>query len=106
MKPNISKKLDYEVAGGDGHSLNNDEEEETLVIMKQIIKIGQLLVYVFGNAGNSIVADNIISPTEDFVLQISGERTVAIFAFCDIRQFTNMTEVLEEDIMVFVNEIA
>ena len=36
--------------------------------MKQIVKIGKLLVYVFGNAGNSIVADNIISPVDYFVL--------------------------------------
>ena len=31
---------------------------------------------------------------------------MAIFGFCDIRNFTDMTEVLQEDIMVFVNEIA
>ena len=31
---------------------------------------------------------------------------MAIFAFCDIRQFTDTTEALQENVMVFVNQIA
>lgn len=31
---------------------------------------------------------------------------MAIFAFCDIRQFTNTTEALQERVMLFVNDIA
>lgn len=35
-----------------------------------------------------------------------GKKISAIFGFCDIRNFTNVTEVLEEEVMIFVNEIA
>lgn len=35
-----------------------------------------------------------------------GYKTFAIFGFCDIRQFTDSTEILLEDVMVFVNTIA
>lgn len=35
-----------------------------------------------------------------------GEKTYCIFGFCDIRRFTDTTEVLLEDVMVFVNTIA
>ena len=31
---------------------------------------------------------------------------MAIFGFCDIRNFTDATEILQEGVMVFVNEIA
>ena len=31
---------------------------------------------------------------------------MAVFGFCDIRYFTEATEVLQEDIIMFVNEIA
>jgi class 3 adenylate cyclase len=31
---------------------------------------------------------------------------VAIFGFCDIRRFTDITEVLQEGVMSFVNTIA
>lgn len=36
---------------------------------------------------------------------IPGKKVLAIFGFCDIRNFTDATEVLQEEIMVFVNTI-
>ena len=36
---------------------------------------------------------------------IPGKKVVAIFGFCDIRQFTDTTEVLQEGVMEFVNTI-
>ena len=37
---------------------------------------------------------------------IPGKKILAVFGFCDIRNFTDATEVLQVDVMVFVNEIA
>ena len=37
---------------------------------------------------------------------IAGSRVLAIFGFCDVRNFTDTTEVLQEEIMIFVNNIA
>jgi len=37
---------------------------------------------------------------------MSGKKVIACFGFCDIRNFTDTTECLEEKVMVFVNEIA
>ena len=37
---------------------------------------------------------------------LPGQKVIAIFGFCDIRNFTDATEVLQEGVMVFVNEIA
>jgi len=37
---------------------------------------------------------------------IPGNKVVAIFGFCDIRQFTRLTSVLQERIIIFVNEVA
>jgi class 3 adenylate cyclase len=31
---------------------------------------------------------------------------MAIYAFCDIRKFTDTTEALQEQVMLFVNDIA
>ena len=36
---------------------------------------------------------------------IPGQKIIAIFGFCDIRNFTDATEVLQEEVMVFVNAI-
>ena len=37
---------------------------------------------------------------------IPGTKVVGIFGFCDIREFTKLTSLLQERIIVFVNEIA
>lgn len=36
---------------------------------------------------------------------IEGKKKCAIFGFCDIRHFTEVTEVLQEEILIFVNKI-
>merc|ERR1712232_1555557 len=37
---------------------------------------------------------------------IPGNRVEAIFGFCDLRNFTDTTEVLQDRVMVFVNQVA
>ena len=37
---------------------------------------------------------------------LPGQRQCAIFGFCDIRNFTDATEILQEEVMVFVNTVA
>lgn len=37
---------------------------------------------------------------------LPGKKIFAMFGFCDIRMFNDMTEILEERVMVFVNEVA
>ena len=36
---------------------------------------------------------------------LPGTKSMFIFGFCDIRNFTDATEVLQEGVMLFVNEI-
>lgn len=36
---------------------------------------------------------------------LPGQKVICIFGFCDIRNFTDTTEILQEDVMLFVNEI-
>ena len=37
---------------------------------------------------------------------LPGIKVVSIFGFCDIRNFTDTTEELQEGVMLFVNEIS
>jgi len=91
------------------HTLVKDHhsgfENETVQIENAITKIGGLLALGFGEAGSAIVASNIAkSGAVDPMLP--GRRKMAVFGFCDIRNFTDATEVLQEEVMVFVNSIA
>ena len=77
---------------------------ETVDIENAIIKIGGLLALGFGDAGTEIVTQN-ITMSGDINPMLPGKKKLAIYGFCDIRNFTDATEILQEDVMVFVNTI-
>jgi len=79
---------------------------ETLMIEQTLYKIGGLLALVYGEAGSRIIAKNMEgSKSNEINPMLPGEKSMFIFGFCDIRNFTDSTEVLEEGVMLFVNEI-
>lgn len=45
-------------------------------------------------------------PPLDSVSQVEGERMLAIFGFCDVRSFADITQCLQGDIFLFVNTVA
>lgn len=78
---------------------------EPAILEKIVIKIGNLLAIGFGEAGSHIIAQNMaLSGNIDPMLK--GEKVVAIFGFCDIRGFAELTDILKTDIMPFVNRVA
>lgn len=80
-------------------------EYETNFLEKTIMKIGALLAIGFGSAGTSIIAKN-LSMYGHIESNIPGNKVFAIFGFCDIRNFNDVTEILEKKVMIFVNEIS
>eukprot|EP00743_Colponemidia_sp_Colp-15_P004114 GILK01004442.1.p1 GENE.GILK01004442.1~~GILK01004442.1.p1 ORF type:complete len:836 (-),score=113.06 GILK01004442.1:537-3044(-) len=78
---------------------------ETAILESTLNKIGGLLALGFGEAGSAIISTN-MAREGDLNPMIPGKKVWAIFGFCDIRNFTDATEVLQEGVMVFVNQIA
>ena len=83
---------------------NSASQNEIVQIENAITKIGTLLALGFGEAGSEIIAQN-IAAGGDVNPMIKGQKKMAIFGFCDIRNFTDATEVLQEEVMMFVNSI-
>jgi hypothetical protein len=81
---------------------SDEAQYETAILEKAIVKIGHLLALGFGEAGSKIIASNIGSGG-DLNPMMPGQRVFAIFGFCDIRNFTDSTEVLQTQVMLFVN---
>jgi class 3 adenylate cyclase len=81
---------------------------ETSFLMSTILRIGSLMKVGFGSAGVEIIRKNLEKKQGGVVnLQTSKGVTVScIFLFCDIRQFTDATECLQEEVFVFTNRIA
>ena len=83
------------------------EGMETTVLLATINKIGGLMRVGFGEAGASVIAKN-LAESSGGRLNLLGSGTLihSIFGFCDVRQFTDTTECLQEEVMLFVNSIA
>ena len=75
------------------------------MLEEAITKISTLLILGFGEAGSTIVSQS-LSQFGELDPMIPGKKVTAIFGFCDILQFNNVTAALEERIMLFVNEVA
>lgn len=92
---------------GQGSQIEKKESSnETITIENAIYKISELLVLGFGQAGAKIISQFVFDNNKDIDDIGAGEMVQAIFGFCDIRNFTDATEVLLEEVMVFVNSIA
>ena len=80
---------------------------ETSFLMHTILRIGSLMKVGFGSAGVEIIRNNLEGRNKS-MLKLSGKGSTVscIFLFCDIRQFTDATECLQEEVFVFTNKIA
>lgn len=95
---NIVKRLADDPLGAlhqDSHSQSMDNSE-TALLERTLTKIGNLLQIGFGQAGAEIIGNNM----KDGALNplIEGQKMNGIFGFCDIRQFTDATECLQEKV--------
>jgi class 3 adenylate cyclase len=81
---------------------------ETSFLMSTILRIGSLMKVGFGSAGVEIIRNNLEKGQSKNMLVLSsqGSSVACIFLFCDIRQFTDATECLQEEVFVFTNRIA
>lgn len=78
---------------------------ETSMLESIIVKIGALLALGFGEAGSVIIAEN-MAKSGGVDPMLPGQKMFAVFGFCDIRNFADVTEILQIDVMMFVNEVA
>ncbi len=79
--------------GGKRKKKIKGEVMETKLLEQTIVKIGSLLALGFGEAGSKIIAEN-MKGSGDVDPMLPGQKIMAIFGFCDIRNFTDATEVL------------
>jgi len=80
------------------------QQNEASIVEQALIKFGSLLQLGFGEAGAKIITGNMKNGRIDATLP--GKVTQAIFGFCDIRNFTDCTEILQGDVVKLVNGVA
>ncbi len=94
--------VEYKMLGAEDGFLDG---METTALLATITKIGRLMKVGFGEAGASVIAKNMSGDEGKLKLLGGGQMIHSIFGFCDVRQFTDTTECLQEEVMLFVNRI-
>eukprot|EP00928_Gymnodinium_smaydae_P070653 TRINITY_DN5444_c0_g3_i2.p1 TRINITY_DN5444_c0_g3~~TRINITY_DN5444_c0_g3_i2.p1 ORF type:complete len:1022 (-),score=169.14 TRINITY_DN5444_c0_g3_i2:113-3178(-) len=93
--------------GGGGANGGTPEPMETVVLEKTVVKIGSLLALSFGEVGAEMVARNMKgSDSAHLNAMTPGHVVDAVFALMKLRSFDDTTEVLQEQVMVFVNLVS
>ena len=85
----------------------NQDVSETDFVEGALRKFCKLLQVAFGEAGAGVIGKNLKAGAElDPMSPDNGIKMRAIFGFVEIRSFSDCTECLEEQVMIFVNTIA
>ena len=98
-------KLNFE--NRTGNLIKNDKYDvkyEMKAIEASLIRISGLISVGYGEAGSEIIK-HFIKGNEGFDPMSSGNIIEAIFGFCFIHDFAEISEVFEEKTMIFVNHI-
>ncbi|EKX46915.1 hypothetical protein GUITHDRAFT_86562 [Guillardia theta CCMP2712] len=77
---------------------------ELVKIESALIKFGMLLQVAFGEAGSDIIRECITKDGLNY--NKPGKVVQAFYGFCDIRRFTDLTEIMQADVVKLVNKIA
>lgn len=90
-----------------GSNPANTEIMETVILEKTIIKLGSLLALGFGKAGAKIIAHNMNGHDSAAInAMVEGTRCECVIGSQRIKDFSTATEVLQANVMTFVNQIA
>ena len=95
----VDFELEYGTATIEMHK-DSISTGEKVVIIDDLIATGGT-----AEAGAKIIAENLAQEGE-LNPMVPGQKVDAIYGFCDIRNFTDATECLQEDVMLFVNSVA
>ncbi len=84
---------------------NGDIMYEIETIRSSITKISRIMISVLGDSGCEIIKHN-LNINQEITYYNHGRRVYGVFGFCEIRNFLEINECLQEDAVLLVNEIA
>ncbi|GMH32799.1 hypothetical protein BSKO_00633 [Bryopsis sp. KO-2023] len=88
-----------------GHRTRMKWAPEVRMLENSIMKICNLLIVAFGEAGAALIGDN-MKEAGALNPMLPGKKVRGVFGFVDIQQFADVIEVLQAESMEFVNAVA
>ena len=96
----LSENPNYQL---EGQSKSKYETESVRIALAKIVGLMQL---GFGGAGHEIISANLAdSENPGLDLMLRGKKKDCAYGFCDIRQFTDTVECLQDQVMLFTNSV-
>jgi len=87
----------------EGQSKSKFETEAVRIALAKIVGLMQL---GFGGAGHEIISANLANSDKTGLdLMLRGKKKECAYGFCDIRQFTDTVECLQDQVMLFTNSV-
>ena len=87
----------------EGQSKSKYETEAVRIALAKIVGLMQL---GFGGAGHEIISANLANSEQTGLdLMLRGKKKECAYGFCDIRQFTDTVECLQDQVMLFTNSV-
>jgi len=88
-------------------SKKTEEVMETAILDKTITKLASLLAMGLGENGSNILAKSLKDNLEQEINPLSdGQKIVAIYSFCEIQDYYEIFRILNEDYLIFLNDLA
>merc|ERR1719421_773406 len=78
---------------------------ETESVRIALAKIVGLMQLGFGGAGHEIISSNLANSETGLDLMLRGKKKECAYGFCDIRQFTDTVDCLQDQVMLFTNSV-
>merc|ERR1719171_2148551 len=105
-KPEVRQDDDAAESPSPGKKKKKGPQLETAMLEETILKIGGLLQVSFGEAGADVLKKNMGSGDGELNIMKPGFTIEAIFGYINIRSFSDINTILEEDVVLFVNTVA
>lgn len=88
----------------EGQTKSKYETEAVRIALAKIVGLMQL---GFGGAGHEIISANLVdSSGQNLDLMRRGRKIECAYGYCDIRQFTDTVECLQDQVMLFTNSVS
>jgi hypothetical protein len=105
-KPEVRQDDDAAESPSPGKKKKKGPQLETAMLEETILKIGGLLQVSFGEAGADVLKKNMGSGDGELNIMKPGFTIEAIFGYVNIRSFSDINALLEEDVVLFTNTVA
>jgi len=98
-------QLITQMATTTGNQKSNGPQLGTKILESTILKIRGLLQVGFGEMGAQIIEKQMENEKGELNIMQRGTKISCIFGVCSIRYFLDITDCLQEEVMVFINKI-